>query len=52
MSDFETAHQLEKAKASKGLIPKELAFEEVIKNRTLPVLPLFPHMRRQLTNTI
>ncbi|KAH8888346.1 hypothetical protein GQ53DRAFT_843706 [Thozetella sp. PMI_491] len=36
MSDFETAHQLEKAKVYKGLIPPKLAFEEVMKNRTLP----------------
>ena len=41
MSDFETAHQLEKAKASKGKIPAGISFEKVIKNRTLPVrLPL------------
>ncbi len=37
MSDFETTHQLEKAKAYQGLIPPKLSFEEVIKNRTLPV---------------
>ena len=34
MSDFETAHQLEQAKASDEGIPAELAFEGVIKNRT------------------
>jgi hypothetical protein len=37
MSDVETTVQLERAKASRGKIPGELSFEEVIKNRTLPV---------------
>jgi hypothetical protein len=37
MSDFETAHQLEQAKASKQKIPPELAFEAMIKNQTSPV---------------
>lgn len=37
MSDFETAHQLEQAKASHQEIPAELSFEDVIKNRTCPV---------------
>jgi len=37
MSDFETAHQLEQAKASDEGIPAELAFEGVIKNRVSPV---------------
>ncbi|KAM7209502.1 hypothetical protein V8F20_000240 [Naviculisporaceae sp. PSN 640] len=36
MSDFETAHQLEQAKASHQGIPAELSFEDVIKNRTCP----------------
>ncbi|KAK3315125.1 hypothetical protein B0H66DRAFT_642403 [Apodospora peruviana] len=36
MSDFETAHQLEQARASHEGIPVELAFEDVIKNRTSP----------------
>ncbi|KAM7222014.1 hypothetical protein V8F06_002519 [Rhypophila decipiens] len=36
MSDFETAHQLEQAKASHHGIPAELSFEHVIKNRTIP----------------
>ncbi|KAK0651214.1 hypothetical protein B0T16DRAFT_453715 [Cercophora newfieldiana] len=35
MEDFETAHQLEPAEPPRN-IPKELAFEEVIKNRTAP----------------
>ena len=37
MSDFETAHQLEKARVYQGTIPPELAFREIIQNRTLPV---------------
>jgi hypothetical protein len=37
MSDIETTVQLEQAKASRGNIPTELSFEEVIKNNTLPV---------------
>jgi hypothetical protein len=36
MEDFETANQLEPVEGPKN-IPKELAFEEVIKNRTCPV---------------
>lgn len=37
MTDIETTVQLEEAKASRGNIPTGLSFEEVIKNRPLPV---------------
>ncbi|KAK3321132.1 hypothetical protein B0T19DRAFT_259327 [Cercophora scortea] len=36
MSDFETAHQLEQASASRGNLPSELAFAAMVKNRTAP----------------
>ncbi|KAK3683997.1 hypothetical protein B0T22DRAFT_538968 [Podospora appendiculata] len=37
MSDFETAHQLEQASASRGNLPSELAFAAMVKNRTAPL---------------
>jgi hypothetical protein len=43
MSDVEVTVQLEEAKASRGKIPAEISFEEVIKNNTLPVS--FPEAR-------
>ena len=42
MEDFETAHQLGQPDVSPKNIPAELAFEEVIKNRTCPVSCVTP----------